>query len=163
MRLTRAGEYAVRCVLHLSRQGEGALVSRQEVAAATDTPTHFLAKIAQQLAKAGIIEIVQGSKGGYRLLRPPSAITLLEVIEAIIGEIFLNDCVARPSSCRNSSTCTMHRVWLQAREQLRAVLSAVTFADLQDEGCCCLGPLLNSVDGKCENNKEKMFSGRESE
>jgi Rrf2 family iron-sulfur cluster assembly transcriptional regulator len=161
MRLTRAGEYAVRCVLYLSRQGEGVLVSRQEVATATDTPTHFLAKIAQQLAKAGIIEIVQGAKGGYRLLRPPTGITLLEVIETIIGEIFLNDCIARPSSCRNSLACTVHRVWLKAREQLRATLASVNFADLLAEECCCLNPLLNpallnSVDDKCEDNIEKI-------
>jgi DNA-binding IscR family transcriptional regulator len=35
-----------------------------------DIPAQFLGKIAQQLARAGIIEIVQGSKGGYRLLVP---------------------------------------------------------------------------------------------
>ena len=31
MRLTRAGEYAVRCILYLARKGKGMLVSRQQV------------------------------------------------------------------------------------------------------------------------------------
>ena len=136
MRLTRAGEYAVRCVLYLSRKGEGALVSRQEVAARADIPPDFLAKIVQQLARAGIIEIVQGSRGGYRLLQPPAAVTMLQVIEAIIGEIYLNDCVARPASCANNPTCVVHRVWLKARDQLRETLGAVSFADLLREECC---------------------------
>jgi len=138
MRLTRAGEYAVRCVLYLSRQGKGVLVSRMEIAARTDTPPPFLAKIAQQLAKAGIIEIMQGASGGYRLLLPPEKITLLRVIEAIIGEISLNDCVSRPESCRQSATCAVHRVWDRANRQLRDTLRKTTFAELVEEEACCL-------------------------
>ena len=140
MRLTRAGEYAVRCVLYLARRGKGVQVSRHEVATRTDIPTHFLAKIAQQLARAGIIEISQGASGGYRLLREPQEITLLMVIETIIGEISLNDCVARPESCASSQICTVHRVWNRAAAQLRDTLKQTTFAELLDESCC-LAPL----------------------
>ena len=99
MRLTRAGEYAVRCVLHLSSQGQGTLCARKDVAERMDIPDQFLGKIAQQLARAGVIDIVQGAKGGLRLVVAPDRVTLLEVVEAVIGEIFLNDCVLRPESC----------------------------------------------------------------
>lgn len=138
MRLTRAGEYGIRCVLHLARHGKGALVSRKDIAAHTDVPPSFLAKIAQQLAKAGVIEILQGAGGGYRLLADPSQISLLTVIEAIIGEISLNDCVGRPESCRNSAFCTVHRVWNKANRQLRTTLAEANFATLAAEDACCL-------------------------
>ena len=88
MRLTRAGEYAVRCVLYLSKKGKGTLVSRKEIADHAAIPAHFLAKIAQDLAKAGMIEIRQGSRGGFRLLMDPKEITLLSVVETMIGEIY---------------------------------------------------------------------------
>lgn len=140
MRLTRAGEYGVRCVLYLAGKGQGVHVGRKEVADRTDTPSHFLAKIAQQLAKAGIIEILQGAGGGYRLLKPPAQISLLEVIEAIIGEISLNDCVTRPDSCKNSSVCTVHRVWNKARNQLRNTLAETDFGQLAGAPSCCLNP-----------------------
>lgn len=140
MRLTRAGEYGIRCVQHLARHGKGTLVSRKEIAARTDVPPHFLAKIAQQLARAGIMEILQGANGGYRLLADPSEITLLSVIEAIIGEISLNDCVGRPESCRRSPLCPVHRVWNKANQQLRATLQEATFATLAAEDVCGLSP-----------------------
>ncbi|MDH4322133.1 MAG: Rrf2 family transcriptional regulator [Desulfobulbaceae bacterium] len=133
MRLTRAGEYAVRCVLYLARRGPGALVSRKEVAEEADIPGQFLAKIAQQLARQGIIEIMQGAGGGYRLSTDPDRITMLEVIETIIGEIALNDCVLRPGSCGNSDICAVHRVWGEAQARLRDHLNGVTFADLLAE------------------------------
>ncbi|MDX1776560.1 MAG: Rrf2 family transcriptional regulator [Desulfobulbales bacterium] len=139
MRLTRAGEYAVRCVMCLARNGSaGNVVRKHDVAAYGNIPPHFLAKIAQQLSRAGIIEILQGARGGYRLAVPPEKLTLLEVIEAIIGEIFLNDCVVRPESCRASSACAVNNVWLQARDQLRQTLAQVTFAKLLEEESCCI-------------------------
>jgi Rrf2 family iron-sulfur cluster assembly transcriptional regulator len=138
MRLTRAGEYAVRCVMCLAKNGTNRIVSRNEVSAYGNIPSHFLAKIAQQLSRAGIIEILQGARGGYRLAVEPEELSLLEVIEAIIGEIFLNDCVIRPESCQASSSCAVNNVWLQARNQLRQTLSRVSFAQLVDDESCCL-------------------------
>lgn len=136
MRLTRAGEYAVRCMLYLSCLGVDNIVSRLEIAQKMDIPAQFLSKIAQQLARAGYIEVVQGPKGGIRLVMPPEQVTLLGVIEAVIGEIYLNDCLMNPTSCFRSPTCSVYQVWQKARRQLRQTLEETTFASLQTEPTC---------------------------
>ena len=141
MRLTRAGEYGVRCILYLSSKGVGVLCNRKQIAAAMDIPGQFLGKIAQQLARAGYIEILQGARGGLKLVVSPEKLTLLDVVETVIGEIFLNDCILRPDSCNRSNSCAAHRVWFKARNQLRATLREATFADLLKEGRC-LSPTL---------------------
>jgi len=133
MRLSRAAEYAVRCMLYLSIAGKGILVNRRTVATEMDIPAQFLGKIAQQLARAGLVEIIQGAKGGFRLAVPPADLTLLTVIEAVIGEIFLNDCVLRPESCDRSPACKVHVVWENVRNQLRESLRKVTFSTLTME------------------------------
>ncbi|RUM35625.1 MAG: Rrf2 family transcriptional regulator [Desulfobulbus sp.] len=136
MRLTRAAEYAIRCMVYLAQQGIGVLTSRQEIATNAEIPKHFLAKIAQDLAKSGLIEIKQGARGGFMLLKAPQQISLLEVVETMIGEIYLNDCVARPSSCKVTTQCAVHNVWLSARDQLRTTLNNVTFDQLIKKGSC---------------------------
>ncbi|MEK6200863.1 MAG: Rrf2 family transcriptional regulator [Desulfobulbaceae bacterium] len=103
MRLTRAGEYAIRCMVYLAFKGQGVLAARQEIAAQADIPTSFLAKIVQALARAYLIEIRQGPKGEYVLIKDPAGITLLEVVEVRIIKIQLNDCVGRPESCEVSA------------------------------------------------------------
>jgi Rrf2 family protein len=138
MRLTRAGEYAVRCVLYLASKGVNILCYRKQIAAEMEIPDQFLGKIAQQLARAGFIEIVQGAKGGLRLAVAPESLTLLDVVEAVIGEIFLNDCVVRPESCHRSQACTVHQVWDNARSQLRGTLREATFASLLTEDSCVI-------------------------
>jgi len=136
MRLTRAGEYAVRCVLYLASQESEKVVNRKKIAREMDIPESFLGKIAQQLALSGILEIVQGSKGGLRLRMDSKTLTLLEVVEAVIGEIFLNDCILTPNACHRSRTCAVHRVWEKARNQLRETLREITFADLRNAESC---------------------------
>jgi Rrf2 family protein len=140
MRLTRAGEYAIRCVLYLAMHKDRQLIGRREIAQAMDVPAQFLGKVAQQLARCGMISIRQGSQGGYELAKRPEDITLLAVIEAIDGEIFLNDCMQRPESCDRQGICSVHQVWDTARRQLRATLGGTTLAELAAlEQCRCQG------------------------
>jgi Rrf2 family protein len=105
-----------------------------------DIPEQFLGKISQQLARSGFVEIVQGARGGYRLLKTPSEITLLAVVEAAIGGIFLNDCVMNQKSCGRSPFCAVHRIWEEARNQLRATLREATFDVLAAEESCLWSP-----------------------
>jgi Rrf2 family protein len=138
MRLTRAGEYAVRCVLFLATNHTGEIVNRKLIAGEMDIPDQFLSKIAAQLARAGILEIVQGARGGLRLIRTPDKVTLLEVVEAVIGEIYLNDCIMEHGSCKRKTACSVHIVWDRARTQLRETLREVSFADLIQQNACLI-------------------------
>ena len=138
MRLTRAAEYAVRCIVFLSGAELEKVFSRVEIARTMEIPEQFLGKIAQQLARSGFIEIIQGAKGGYRLSLSPEKITLLDVVESVTGEISLNDCITRPEFCFRSSGCSIHRVWEEAREQLRNTLREATFAKLLEGETCLL-------------------------
>lgn len=138
MRLTKAGEYGIRCILYLSSFQEGLVVNRRDIAKQMDIPDQFLGKIAQQLARAGLIEIVQGAKGGYRLRLSPSKISLLRVVEAVIGEIFLNDCLMNSECCLRSKACSVNKIWEKARNQLRDTLDQVSFDQLLEKESCLL-------------------------
>ena len=124
-----AAEYAVRCVLFLA-QNYGKVVPRREVAKAMDIPDQFLVKIAHDLSRAGIITILQGRRGGYRLNRDPASITILDVLEVFTGRIALNLCVKNPELCKNSKVCPLRKVWISATDILRKKLGEVTFQSI---------------------------------
>jgi Rrf2 family protein len=44
-------------------------------------PPALMAKLLQRLARSGLVASLHGTKGGYRIARPASQITLREVIE----------------------------------------------------------------------------------
>jgi len=133
MEITRATEYAVRCVLHLATEHPDRVVPRREIATAREIPEQFLGKIAQRLARAGILRIFQGARGGYQLAVPADKLSLLEVVEAAEGSLILNKCVMNAKTCSRTCICAAHRVWSEARRQLRATLAGVTFTQLAAE------------------------------
>jgi Rrf2 family protein len=130
MQLTRAGEYSIRCLLYLAGQPAGAVVSSRQVEDAMDIPPHFLGKIAQRLARAGLLAISQGAQGGLSLARPAQEITLRMAVEAAEGVISLNKCLLSADSCGRSSMCAVHQVWHQATLAITQVLDQADFATL---------------------------------
>jgi Rrf2 family iron-sulfur cluster assembly transcriptional regulator len=88
MKLTRSSAYALTAVACLARQGAAGLVPSHALAAqATQIPERFLLKLLLPLVTAGILRSVRGPGGGYRLARPASAISVLDVVQAVDGPI----------------------------------------------------------------------------
>ena len=76
--------YAIEALACLARRGGHSMLIR-EIAEGTEIPFPYLSKIFQRLGDAGIVEAKRGYKGGVKLTRPPSKITLLQINAAIEG------------------------------------------------------------------------------
>lgn len=133
MQLTRASDYAVRVMIHLAGLPPGSRVSREVLAEAGDIPAHFLSKIMQTLARAGLIVSHRGVTGGFSLARPAGELTMLEVVEAVQGPIWLNQCVNPGQPCRRQGWCAAHRLWVEAQDAVIRVLRSATLEDLARE------------------------------
>jgi Rrf2 family protein len=130
MELTRKGEYAIRGIIYLARQPAGKMALISEIAEAADVPQTFLAKIFQNFAKQGIVNSYRGTGGGFILGRPPSRITLRQVVEAVEGPILPNRCLIGKGACERDDHCTVHPVWRKVQEQIVQILDSVTIEDL---------------------------------
>lgn len=130
MQITRQADYAVRAVLHVAQLTEDERLATSVIAEEENIPLPFLAKIVSQLSVKGILDAMRGASGGVRLARDPEDISLLEVIEAIDGEISLNRCVLNPDACPTSAYCPVREVWCDAQKDLVARLKSTTFAHL---------------------------------
>jgi len=130
VRINKTVDYMIRCVLRLAQEAPDTVLSRKQIVEEMEIPDSFFRKIVPQLARAGIVDISRGPNGGYRLIVAPEDLTVLHIVEAESGRIFLNDCVLQPSICSRSANCTVHPVWERMRDQFREILSSVTFAEL---------------------------------
>jgi Rrf2 family protein len=98
-----------------------------QIAEDQQIPPSFLAKIVSQLSVAGLLQTSRGARGGVSLARTPEQISLLEVVEAIDGPIYLNECVANSGTCTFGDTCPMRPVWCDAQSELITRLKTTTF------------------------------------
>ncbi len=77
------GEYGLTAVLILSRQTDKELLQTKEIAKAGDIPQNYLEQILVVLKKAGLVISIRGAKGGYKLAKSPSSITVFDVLESL--------------------------------------------------------------------------------
>lgn len=127
MKLTTKGEYAARAMLSLSlRHGEG-IITIQDLAEKEKIPLKYLEQILLTLRKAGLLKSRRGVKGGYTLARPPSQITLGEVIRVMEGE-FYPDIPSRRGG--EDPYPALTEVWMDVREAVSQILDKVTLEQL---------------------------------
>ena len=130
MQLTMTGEYAVRAMIHLSALPFGTVVQISDVSKQWEIPENFLRKISAQLAGAELIISHRGVNGGIRLGRPADTLTVLDVIEAVEGKIFLNKCLICDGFCPRDEWCQVHTLWSEAQTKLKEILSSKNLAQL---------------------------------
>ncbi|MFW6162538.1 MAG: RrF2 family transcriptional regulator [Planctomycetota bacterium] len=91
MELARSCHYAIRGLVFLAkRERPEAPVQLRDIAREIDAPEAFLSKIFQSLRAGGIVRSHRGTKRGYGLARPASAISLYDVIVAVEGPAALH-------------------------------------------------------------------------
>jgi len=84
----------------------------------------------QQLVRSRLIRSQRGTGGGYTLVVPAAAVSLLDVVEAMEGPIRLNQCLEEGPSCDRKSWCPAHQVWAEAQLAVAQVLGAASIAKL---------------------------------
>lgn len=141
MLITRATEYAIRAVLFLAKQPRGEVVFKKDICRTQNITPAFLTKIFQPLIKVGIVGSQRGVGGGFYLLKNPEEVTLLEVIQAQEGPLYLNQCLIEEGACERDVFCPVHGAWRQIRAELTNTLSRYTFAYLLREEEKILGQL----------------------
>lgn len=134
MVITRATEYAIRALLYLAKQPPGKIVLKKDICREQEITPAFLTKILQPLIKAGIVGSQRGIGGGFFLTKDPGEISLLDVLEAEEGPLYLNQCLIRAGACNRDLFCPVHGAWKEIRDELAAVLGRYDFARLAERG-----------------------------
>ncbi|MCU0525975.1 MAG: RrF2 family transcriptional regulator [Elainella sp. Prado103] len=128
MKLTTKGHYSVKALLDLALQSSQEPTSVRAIAQRQDLPAPYLEKLLIELRRAGLVESIRGSQGGYRLARSPSQISLGQILEAV-GETI--DPLARHSSeADQAEDWVTLTLWRQVHHKLREALYGITLEDL---------------------------------
>jgi Rrf2 family protein len=130
MRYAQSTELAVDSLLFMAAHDDRQEFSAEELATAQNLSVSYLAKIMQQLARAGLLRSQRGPKGGYALARLPREISLLDIAQVFEGSAPLYSCNAQAKLCSLGSHCLIVSTFRDAESKMRDVLRGVTLADL---------------------------------
>jgi Rrf2 family protein len=133
LRLSKKADYALIAMKHLALKSGRASTSAREIAEQYDIPIELMAKVLQRLVRTGLLVSTQGTRGGYLLGRPSSAISVADVIQAIDGPFTVTACSTEKNDCEQFSKCSIRDALWQIRERIAAALGTVSLADMTVE------------------------------
>jgi Rrf2 family protein len=134
-------EYALHCLLHLTDAPAGVSeASVRDLAELQGLSVEYVAKLFTKLHKAGLTVATEGARGGFKLARPASEISVLDVVHAVDGPKPLFDCREIRGRCAifedppprwaTQGVCSIHAVMLEAEKRMKEVLAEQTLAEL---------------------------------
>ena len=133
LRLSKKADYALMAMKHLALRGDCGSSSAREIAEQYDIPIELMAKVLQRLVQRGLLASHQGTRGGYRLGRASSAISVADIIQAIDGPLTVTACSTDVDSCGQYSKCSVRDPLWRIKDRIIAALATCSLQEISAE------------------------------
>ena len=130
MRLSTRSRYGTRLMLELASHYDKKSIFLKNIAQKENISEKYLSHLVIPLKASGLINSSRGAHGGYRLAKPPSLITVKDIVKALEGDVSPVECVKNPAVCERFSTCAARDVWDILDRKISETLDSITLKDL---------------------------------
>ena len=135
VKFSKKSEYGLRALIELTKN-YGHPITRQQIGQRQNVPVVFLEQILLRLKHAGLVASTRGAQGGYALIKPPSKVTLGDVIRTLDGPLAPIGCVSKTAyqKCRDcpyatKSHCPLQHVMGGVRNAIADILDNYSLED----------------------------------
>ena len=133
--ISKRTQYGLKAMQALGRRYREGPVLIGSLAREEAIPLKFLEAILLDLKSRGLLESKLGRKGGYRLARPPSAITIGSIIRVMEGPLAPLPCASETAfkaceECVDVENCGTRIIMRRVRDAISDVLDRTTLAEL---------------------------------
>lgn len=129
LRISKLTDYGTVILACLAAMPERRLTA-SEVAERTRLGLPTVSKLLKCFHRAGLLTSARGARGGYRLARPPAAISAAAIIDAIEGPLAITECSGQHSTCEHETSCSTGGAWQRINGAIRRSLDEISLAQL---------------------------------
>ena len=159
IRISKKGDYAVFVLGYLAQRGafqSGSdnprpLCSAHEISESTSLQHAIVANLLKDMTRAGLLESVRGTHGGYRLARAPEQITLAQILHVFEGPFSLVDCTQHvvpgentEQQCRLEGFCPSRSPMRMLHTRIQKLMDEITLPELCGKSSAPTGLLQSS-------------------
>jgi FeS assembly SUF system regulator len=129
LRISKLTDYGTVILACLAGTPECRLTA-SEVAERTRVGLPTVSKLLKSFHRAGLLTSTRGSRGGYQLSRPATAISAAAIIDAIEGPVAITECSGSHSACDLELSCSTGSAWQRINGAIRRSLDEISLAQL---------------------------------
>lgn len=104
-KIHRRIEYALMALKYMGSKAPGELTSAKEISESLSVPFDATSRVLQIMASRQILKAEHGAHGGYQITRDLSRVSLLNLMEMILGPMTVAKCLS--SDCDVRPTCNI--------------------------------------------------------
>ena len=112
------------------RRSEDRWVSVAEIADSLGASRHTLHKVVKRLVQAGLLDSSRGPQGGVKMRSELEDVTLLQIVEAVDGELNSGGCLFARRVCEPTQRCQFCGITQDLEKVVRDYFITTTLADL---------------------------------
>ena len=83
--------YGLAALFELAKNYNMGFIQIKDIASAQNIPQNYLEQLLSLLKKAGLVESMRGSHGGYKLNKPADKIKIIDIIEVLDGPLIISE------------------------------------------------------------------------
>ena len=84
-------KYGLAALFELAKNYNLGFIQIKDIASTQKIPQNYLEQLLSILKKAGLVESMRGSKGGYKLNKPTDQIKIIDIIEVLDGPLVISE------------------------------------------------------------------------
>ncbi len=140
MKISTRGRYALRMMIDLAEHDGDEFIALKEITKRQGISKKYMEQIIPLLNQAHLLRTAKGQKGGYKLARNPSEITIAEIVSCAEGGLNVIDCLEdEVNQCPRAAYCRTLPVWEGLRKLINDYLSGITLQDILDQNAAEIG------------------------
>jgi Rrf2 family protein len=131
IKISTKGRYALRVMVYLAVTGEGVYKSALEISKHEDIDFKYLEQIMPILLKAGFLQSIRGSSGGYCLIKHPRMYRVGDIVRSAEGNLAPVSCLETPiNMCDRKNECLTLPMWQGLYDVINNYLDNITLEQL---------------------------------
>lgn len=135
MKLSTKGRYGLRALIDLAVHSEEEAVSISSVSTRQGISESYLEQLVGKMRRAGLVVSIRGAQGGYQLAKPPSEISVGDILRSLEGNLDAVECpgLNEETGCEEADFCVTKYVWQRINDSITEAVDGITLEQLVEE------------------------------
>lgn len=131
VKISTKGRYGLRAMIDIAINSTQRPVSIKDVASREEISERYLEQLVVLLKKKGLLKSQRGAKGGYRLAKAATEISVGDILRALEGDLNPVDCkLFMEEGCELEEDCLMSLIWSNIREAINKAVDEMILSEL---------------------------------
>ena len=135
MMVSSKGRYALRVMLDMAEQGDGAWLRLSDIAQRQQLSKKYLESIIKLLVRAKMLNGLRGKGGGYKLTKSPDQYPVSAILRLTEDSLAPVACLEENAdACPRMADCRTLSLWQGLDKVIHDYLDRITIGDLMQTG-----------------------------